>query len=217
MNRVLAAVVALACAQAFAAGGHHAVDDAAILEPGQCEAESWLARARSEKLLHLGAGCRVGPVELGVASEYARQPGGSQTGWGLQAKWAHELREGLSIGAALSAGWAAHVRPRFQASTASLLATWVPVESIALHANLGRDFVHQGADLGRSGVGIEWTARQGWTLMAERYLEEQTHFARAGVRWAASDAWTLDLSRSARLRGPGESAWTLGATWQFGR
>ncbi|MDB5847914.1 MAG: hypothetical protein JWP29_1666, partial [Rhodoferax sp.] len=33
-------------AGALAAGGHHAVDDAAILDAGQCELESWLASAR---------------------------------------------------------------------------------------------------------------------------------------------------------------------------
>jgi hypothetical protein len=39
----------------------------------------------------------------------------------------------------------------------------------------------------------------------------------AGVRWAVSEAWSVDLSRAHRLRGPGESNWTVGATWQFTR
>lgn len=214
MKKLAAMLLLGAACGAFAAGGHHAVDDAAILEPGQCELESWFGRARGEKLLHAGGACRVGPVELGAAAEYGRLAGaGSQTGWGLQAKWAHELGDGFSIGASLTPGWQAHVRPRYQATTVAALATWAPGEALALHLNLGRDLVHSGPDLHRSGMAIEWTPRTGWTLLAERYLEEQTHFARAGLRWTVGGGWSVDLSRTQSLRGPNPSMWTLGLTW----
>jgi len=215
MMKAWPAALLLACAApAWAAGGHHAVDDAAILEDGQCELESWFARSRGgERLLHGGAGCRVGPVELGVAGEYARLAGNSQTGWGVQAKWATELADGLSIGLSLSHGWQARVRPRYQGTTAAALLTWTPRETVALHLNLGRDLVHQGRDLNRSGVAAEWTPRAGWTLLAERYAESAGQFIRAGLRWTATENFSVDLSRSQRLSGAGESAWTFGATW----
>ena len=54
--------------QAHAAGGHHAVDDAALLDVGKCKVEGWLERETggTRTLAHAGAGCRVGPVELGL-------------------------------------------------------------------------------------------------------------------------------------------------------
>jgi hypothetical protein len=198
---------------ACAAGGHHAVDDAAILEPGQCELEGWFGRARGgERSLHAGAGCRVGPLELGLASDHARLEGQSQTGWSAQAKWAHELAPGFSAGVSLVGGWQARARPRHQGVALAALASWQPRDGLALHLNLGRDFVHQGADLDRSGIAVEWQPRAGWTLMAERYLEERTHFVRAGLRWAIDERWSVDASRAHRLRGPGASNWTFGVT-----
>jgi hypothetical protein len=201
---------------ALAAGGHHALDDAVILEPGNCQVESWFTRSDDrERMLHVGSGCRVGPVELGVAAEHARQTGASETGYGLQVKWATELVPGFNAGLSLSTDWQSHVRPRHQGSTVAGLLSWFPREDVALHLNLGRDFARAGADQDRSGVSVEWTAGPGWSVTAERYLEEQTHFVRAGLRWALSEAWSFDLSRAHRLRGPGESNWTFGTTWQF--
>jgi len=198
---------------AWAAGGHHAVDDAAILETGQCELEGWFGRARGgERSLHAGAGCRVGPVELGAASDYARFQGESQTGWSAQAKWAHEIAPGFSAGLSLAAGWQARERPRHQGVALVALASWLPREGLALHLNLGRDFVHHGADLERAGIAVEWQPRAGWTLMAERYQEERMHFARAGLRWAIDERWSVDASRARRLSGPGQSSWTIGLT-----
>lgn len=201
---------------ALAAGGHHAVDDAALLAPGACSLEGWWSGARGgEKGVHAGGGCRVGPLELSGAADYARDGGSSQSASGLQAKWATELAAGFSAGLSLASGWQAHVRPRYQGTTLAVLMTWAAREDLALHLNLGRDFIHRGADQNRSGVSAEWIVRPRWSLVAERYLEDGTHFARAGVRWAVTQQWSVDLSRAQRLRGPGASNWTVGATWEF--
>lgn len=218
--RLLAAATLLPAASgALAAGGHHALDDAAILEPGTCQVESWYSRAGDgQRLLHAGTGCRVGPLELNLAAEHARGGGdGSHTGYQLQGKWATELRPGLQAGLSLAGGWQAHLRPRYQATSVVALLSWFPDDELALHLNLGRDLVRRGADQDRSGVSFEWTARPGWALTAERYAEAGSHFVRAGLRWALDDAWSIDLSRAHRLRGPGLSNWTFGATWQFPR
>jgi hypothetical protein len=201
---------------ARAAGGHHGVDDAAILEPRTCEAEGWVARARGRQhLLHAGAGCRIGPVELGLFSEYARQDGASEAGHGVQAKWATEWLPGFSVGLSLSSGWQAHVRPRYGATTLAALATWAPREDLALHLNLGRDFVRGDRDANRSGASVEWIPREGWSLSAERYVEQGTHYARAGLRRMPAEEWVFDVSRAQRLRGPGASSWTMGVTRLF--
>lgn len=212
------AVWIAAAGPAWAAGGHHALDDAAILEPRQCEAESWFSRSRGgQRLVHAGGACRAGPVELGLAAEHARQDGAGETGYSVQAKWAAELAPAFSAGLSLAAGWQAQGRPRFQGTTAVGLATWTPREDIALHLNLGRDFVRAGRDANRAGASVEWTPRENWSLTAERYVEERTHYVRAGVRWAVGDAWTVDASHAHRLRGDGGSGWTLGVTRLIGR
>ena len=96
------------------------------------------------------------------------------------------------------------------------MATWTPRTDLALHANLGRDVVHRGADTARGGVAAEWAPADRWWLLAERYLEQGTHFLRGGVRWAAGRTWSLDFSRAQRLAGPGSSTWTFGLTLGFG-
>ena len=218
LARTLTLSFGLASGAAWAAGGHHALDDATILEPDTCEAESWLTRSRGgERLLHAGGACRVGPVELGAAAEHAREAGASETGYALQVKWATEVAAGFSAGASLTSGWQAHVRPRYQATTLVGLATWTPREDVVMHLNLGRDFIHAGGDEKRAGVSVEWSPRENWWLTAERYVEQQTHFVRAALRWAASEDWTFDVSRAHRLHGPGESGWTIGVTRRIGR
>lgn len=218
MKKTMLLAAALAAGQALAAGGHHAVDDAAILEPGECEFQSWASHATGGgNLLHVGPGCRVGPVQLGAAAEHVRQGGEpSQTAWGLEAKWAREVAEGFSVGALLQPAWAAHIRPRYQGVSFAALATWTPREDVALHLNLGRDFVHRGQDLPRGGIGLEWMPAKQWSLVAERYLEQETHFLRAGARWLGGENWSVDLSRAQRLAGPNPSTWTLGYTRVFG-
>lgn len=218
LARTLALSLGLVTGAAFAAGGHHSLDDAAILEPDTCEAEGWLTRSRGgQRLLHAGGACRVGPVELGASAEYARERGASETAYALQAKWATELTPGFSAGISLSPGWQARVRPRYQATTLVALATWEPRENVALHLNAGRDFVHAGGDENRAGVSVEWSPRERWSLTAERYVEQQAHFVRAGLRWAATEDWTFDASRAHRLHGPGDSSWTIGVTRRIGR
>ena len=202
----------------MAAGGHHAVDDAAITDPGGCKLESWWTAARGgDRLLHGGGGCRVGPVELNAAGEHTRNSGGSESNSSLQMKWATEVAPGFSAGLSLAASWQAHAQPRHQTDTLVTLFTWAARDDLALHLNLGRDFNHADADQNRGGVSAEWRAQPNWSVVAERYLDAGTHFVRAGVRWAVSEGWSIDLSRAQRLRGPADSNWTVGATWQFQR
>lgn len=214
-----AAVLACSCGLAAGAGGHHAVDEAEIAEPGQCGLESWAERSSgSGRLLHLGLECRVGPVELAAATEPQRQDGASTSEHALQVKWAREFAPGLRAGVSAGPKWQAHARPRFQGTQAAALLTWSAREDLRLHANLGRDFVHRGGDEPRHGVAVDWTPGGGaWQLAAERYREEGGHFARVGLRWTAAPHWTVDVSRAQHLRGAGASSWTLGLQRAFDR
>lgn len=199
------------------AGGHHGVDDAAILARGDCAVESWASHApRGERLLHAGLNCGVGPIELGAATDYVRDDGQSAAAWGLEAKWATELAEGFSVGVGLQPAWVAHRRPRFGGTRLAALASWAPAPAVALHLNAGRDFVQGGRDLPHAGIAAEWAPRANWSLLLERYLGAETHFVRAGARWAVDEAWSVDLSHAHRLAGPQPSSWTLGVTFAPG-
>lgn len=65
---------------AQAAGGHPAVDDANLLEPGQCKLELWGEResGAARTLVHAGPGCRVGAVELGLSGLDSLMPARSE-------------------------------------------------------------------------------------------------------------------------------------------
>ncbi len=199
-----------------AAGGHHAVDDASILEPRQCKLEAWAAHARAGgNFWHSGAGCRLGPVEATAAVEYARNGGASATGYGLQLKWAAQIVEGWSVGVLAAPAWQAHESPRYAGFGFLALLTWRVGDSVSVHANAGRDFVHRGQDEKRWGVAAEWPPIANWSLVSERYAIQKLHFGRVGVRHSLNEAMTVDLSRAYSIRGGDPSTWTVGITWIF--
>ncbi|MCG2595708.1 hypothetical protein LZ009_23265 [Ramlibacter sp. XY19] len=214
---LLALAAALVAGTAQAAGGHHNVDDAAILPRGECEQESWFTRIDGgRQRLHAGVNCRVGPVELGLAGEHGRLGGEpSRTFWGVEVKWARELAEGFSIGFDLSPVAQSNAHPRYAGTSAYAIATWQPRADLALHANYGRDFEHGAADEPRGGLALEWSPVPRWSFVLERYREQGGHFVRAGARWAAGRNWTIDLSRAQKIAGPQGSNWTIGVAFDL--
>lgn len=219
LRALLLTTFALSGLPVHAAGGHYAVDDAEVMEDGRCKIESWYQRfSGAGRLLHLGAACGVGPLELGAATEPQREDGASTASHALGVKWATPVAPGLSAGLSATPVWQAHSRPRFQGTAANALLTWTPAENWRLHANLGRDFVRRGDDQARGGTAIDWTPGGGaWQLAAERYRQQGGHFVRAGLRWTSDSHWIVDLSRAVKRRGQGESVWTVGLTREFDR
>ncbi len=211
---VAAAALLLAPHATQAAGGHHAVDDAALLEPGQCELEGWAIRPQGGgRTWHAGAGCRVGPVELGLAAEHARAGGASTTGWLPALKWATPVGGGpVSVGVSLGPQWQAQARPRYQGTAAVGLLTWSASDHLAIHLNAGRALVHRGPDERLLGLSAEWTSPAGWSAVVERDIAGDAHHLRAGLRFAVAEQWSVDFSRTHRLSGPGASGWTFGVT-----
>ncbi|MBB3193614.1 hypothetical protein [Roseateles terrae] len=218
-----------------AAGGHHAVDDATVLDPGSCQMEVWGEQASGRHLQHIGPACRWAGVELGIDGERSDSvPGSALLNGGVQAKWVTALRPGLAVGVEWSAQWqGAAARgdadpgkvqsdgPRGSAShfagqTLLLPLTWSATEGLDVHLNLGWDFHPHAADAERYGAAVEWTPTQDWQLLTEAWRDDGGPQARLGLRRLVTDHLSLDLSRAEALRGLHRPWWTVGVNWVFG-
>nr|WP_316641665.1 hypothetical protein [uncultured Roseateles sp.] len=208
----LCAWLAGTASPASAAGGHYAVDDAAILEPGQCQLETWLEReaGNARRLLHVGPACRLGPVEIGLNLDRVRLGSSSTTSvLGPQLKWARALTEQLSIGLAAAASWQHHA-PHYLGSTLVVPISYQLSDRWLAHINIGRDFRAGQADGSRAGAALEWSPDAAWSLIGERFRDSGANSWRLGGRWNLTPSLSLDLSRAKGL-GPRPPAW-----WSLG-
>jgi len=205
-------------APAWGAGGHFDVDDATVLDPGRCQAETWAVRApaASATLLHLGPGCRLGPVELGVNVDRATTGGEARTLLGPQLKWvADPLIGKLSAGVVWSASYDLTNRGR-AAQTLYVPLTWGVADKLWVHANLGIDRDTLGERWRRRGLSGEWAASDRFTLIAERVKIVGDWTSRLGGRINLSDALSVDLS-AARAGPRAERVYAVGLNQEFGR
>jgi hypothetical protein len=202
------AALTASIAPAWAAGGHHAVDDAAILDPGRCEVETWFTRSAGQNALHAGPGCRVGLVEISAAFDRSFDARAVT----IQAKAAWPLAESLNAGVFV-APFRRSGATRESGVAAAALATWT-YGPWTVHANVGREFV-SGRSRAKSGAAVEWAPAAAWSWVAERYVDQGGHFLRAGARWQPAAEWTLDITHARKLYGQGASGWTIGATRGF--
>ena len=204
---------------ALAAGGHHEVDDAVILDPRQCQVETWAdwETGGDRELLHLGPGCRVGPVELTLNIDRTRAPGApSATVLGPQLKWARSIGERTSVGVVLSASWQDQ-GPDFVGGVAVVPLTWRADDALLVHINVGRDFRRGEPNPARAGAALEWSPSTAWSFVAERFREGKENLWRAGGRWTIGPSLSIDLSRASGNRESLPASWTLGLTWVLER
>jgi len=206
-------------AHSRAAGGHHAVDDAAILDPGQCQLEAWAEQASDHRLQHLGQACRASGVEIGWnldrSVDHAEPIARSM---GLQLKWARDLQPGLGLGlgAVWAAGWQ-NGSPRFAGQTLLVPLSWSPRDDLVLHLNVGRDFRQDAPDVARQGVALEWHPAAPWQALVEWWRDALGPQRRVGLRYIVDDRVSVDLSRAQALDASRGAWWTLGLNWTLGR
>ncbi|WP_155831716.1 hypothetical protein [Hylemonella gracilis] len=228
--------MAVLASSAQAAGGHHAVDDATILAPRACVADAWVGDSATT-LLHLGASCGVGPVEVGLSAEHERSLNSdsdypSQTGLGLGLKWAHAVDPEVGLGLSYELGLDARpFPPEYALSSFNGLFTWTPSWSArreyALHLNIGTDIVdgRNGGgdeDYSRWGVALEWTPDGArlpammtdmgqWSFIGERFRRFEADYLRLGLRIGVGRNGNIDISRQQGVSGTDE-----GGRWFFG-
>ena len=215
----VSAVMCVLSVPAHAAGGHHFVDDAVVLDVGKCHFGSWTERETggARTLTHADVGCRVGPVELGLNLERENQTNGdAATSFSPQIKWAFPLSDVLSAGAVASAKFNSQA-PRYASSTLVIPVTWRATETLSVHANYGRNFLRGGVGQPRGGVSLEWAPISDLSLVAERFREAANNGARLGARYALTPDVKLDISRARGLHAGGVSWWTAGVIWEFDR
>ena len=215
---IAVAGLSLLTAPAHAAGGHFDVDDATVLDPGRCQYEAWVVRAPAAgaTVAHLGPGCRVGLVEVGVNVDRWSVAGGNRTVLGPQLKWVVDpLVDKLSAGLAWSAFYdlTNHGRP-----TQTLYApfTWWAAEKFWIHANIGLDRDPAGTRWRRQGVSGEWAASDQFTVIAERVKIVGDWISRLGGRFNVSETLSVDLS-AARAGPRGDRVYVIGVNQEFAR
>lgn len=216
---VLLAVSSVVSLSAHAAGGHHAVDDAALLDVGKCKLEGWAERETggTRSLQHLGAGCRLGPVELGLNIDSEKQAiSDLATSFGPQIKWAFPLSETLSMGAAASVKFNSQ-SPRYVSSTLVFPFSWRATDALSVHLNWGRNFLRGGLGQPRGGVSLEWAPVGDWSLVAERFREASNNASRLGARYTLTPDIKLDISHARGLKAEGVNWWTVGLIWELDR
>lgn len=212
MKILAATCMVLAHGAVLAAGGHHAVDDAVVLEPGQCQQETWVDRfGPGHGAWHLGPACRIGAWELGVNVDQVRFAGEPAFRIaGPQAKWAGTFASGWSAGVVLSPGWEAG---RYKSTIAIVPVTWQATPSLLLHLNAGRELPRHGAGRTLAGVAAEWSANEQWSFVAERFNDTFGRAARVGARWQVTPSVSLDLSRARAFADARGTWWTFGVTF----
>jgi hypothetical protein len=199
-----------------AAGGHFGVDDATILDVGQCQVETWWERGdRAASLLHVGPACRVGPFELGVnADRIQLRDGGPQTPVGPQIKWATPVGDRVSVGFVALAGWQGSA-PHYAGATLYAALSVRVASPLLANVNLGRDWFQDERTWPRGGVSLEWQAAPEWVIIGERFRQAGGDFARLGLRWQESKVLGFDLSRARGVASTPGGSWTIGVNWAF--
>lgn len=198
---------------AFAAGGHHAVDDAAIVDPGQCQLETWADAYRGGRgSWHLGPACRVGEWELGLNVDKIGIPGDPDARTlSPQGKWVMPLTTALSAGISLTAIWE---QGRYASFQPLVPFTWQANPQTLVHLNVGRDIPRHGAGRTLAGAAVEWAAEgTPWSFVAERFNDVFGRAARAGVRWQPNPLFSIDVSYAHSLSDARRNWVTIGATY----
>ena len=203
---------------AHAAGGHHEVDDATVLDPGRCQVEAWAIDGRQPALraLHLGSACRFGPIEWGLGLDGLRQGGKGATSAGPQLKWVSELiPQRLAVGFVTGTTWQLHGKALAVTTTYVPMTAWLgPGGSLQLHANLGQD---REAGVGvrrRWGVAMDWSVDDKLLLTAERRSQLAQALTRCGARWNLTPLSSLDFSVG---RGSGATLIAIGFSQEWQR
>ena len=228
-TRLWALFCLLATVTAAWAGRPLATDDASTVEPGSCYVESWVEWAGSQRSFVLAPACAVAQgIEIAAAYALPHPRDDERAAAGLSFKWVPEswkfdsaagpLGFGFKLGSAwrqpAGAGW------QQSANGALFIATLVPADAWALHANLGvtRDR-SSSTTAGLLNLALVWTPREDALFFAEAQTSNRrsdlggTVSTAGGRWWALKDILGVDLTASQEAGGHNGTRWSFGFGW----
>ena len=149
-----------------AAGGHFAVDDATILEPGECQVEVWRESADEHRLARAR---RPGmPRRTGRARAQRRPSPGPRPAVADRARAAGQVggdhRRSARASASSLRRRGATATPHYVGASLYAPLSVRLAESLRANVNVGRDWLRGGASLARGGIALEWQATPAWVL-----------------------------------------------------
>lgn len=209
----------LAAGPAFAAGGEHVVDDAAVETPGTCHLENWVTlTGDGGGLVNIGPACtrKAWPnLELGGFVTHSWTDETDDTLIGLSPKLMLRSEDrGLGIGIATSLGYGIN-RGRFETASVIVPVTIPAGEKLRFNLNAGWQWARAGHrhDL-FVGAQAEIALKSNLNLMVESFTRDEGKVGgQAGLRWTvAGGAVDLDLIGGRYVDGSTPSAITFGMT-----
>lgn len=225
MRAVLKGTAALALATlgapAFASGGAHVIDDAAVEAPGTCHVETWVTQASDDAVFaNIGPACtrRSWPnVELGGFIANSRAPGIDDTLVGLTPKFVfRSVEKGLGIGLATNIGYSV-TNSRFETASAVVPLTIPAGKRVRFNLNSGWQWSRatDSHDLfvgGQAEVALTDTLN----LMLETFTRDQGKpGGQIGLRWTVANGKVdLDLIGGRYVDGATPGAATVGVTFR---
>lgn len=180
------------------AGGHFDVDDAATLDPGQCQYELWNTRSTgtAKNFLHLGPACRLGPVEAGINYDRFADSSGRFNLLGPQVKWMFLGSSESFVSASVSVSASADTsRSGKWAKQLVFPVSFLVQKDLLIHANGGYDWaIFSGSRTSRLGAQVEWAINDRYSFIAERNRAFDAWTTRAGVRYSVTPLISVDAS-----------------------
>lgn len=219
LGAIILPLILLAARPAFAAGGAHVVDDAAVETPGTCHLENWITRSSHDAgLVNSAPACTRDAwpnLEIGGFVAHSWAQGTDDTVVGLSPKLMLRSEDrGAGIGVATSVGYGID-RGRFETASVIVPVTIPAGEKLRFNLNAGWLWTRAGHrhDV-FMGAQAEIALRKNFNLTVETFSRDEGKVGgQTGLRWTvAGGAVDLDLIGGRYVDGATRNAITLGVT-----
>lgn len=206
-------------APAFAAGGAHFIDDAAVETPGTCHLESWVSSSLGGVgLVNSAPACTRSQwpnLELGGFVAHAWAPGADDSLIGLSPKLMLRSEDrGVGVGVATSVGYGIQ-RGRLETASVAVPVTIPAGEWLRLNFNIGWLWTRIDAQhTGYIGGQAEIALRTKLNLMVETFARDKGKVGgQLGLRWTLPGGDVdLDLIGGRYVDGVTQASITFGLT-----
>ena len=220
-----AALLALSCARAQAAGGAYVVDDSDVEEPGSCKLETWASFAsNSDRIFVASPACVVNlfkPIELGAQLARSRFGGVWGTDLDLKAKVNFIPSEKNPFGIGLMANASFDlIANQFTAVSLVVPVTFAVGEKLRLNLNGGWLYDRTiPQHVAVWGAGFEWIVLKNSvtvTLIGEVFGQSVgTPGTQAGLRLTPHEKFDIDFILGRNLTGEHATWFTAGVNLRF--